>query len=181
MENETRKVYKVFEFLSKKATEKTIVYYSDLAEKFGGIPRNYSPGLNIIKNFCIEEEYPTLNDLVINQNLKNHQEYLENEKRDFLESIHGIFKHTYDLNEFDEFLNTKDDVKKMLLEKQNRACNGCKRNTLENRDFVVDHIIPRARGGSNEEENLQLLCWSCNSIKSDRDMEYLVKELEKYK
>lgn len=28
---------------------------------------------------------------------------------------------------------------------------------------AVDHIIPRARGGQNDDENLRLLCKSCNS------------------
>lgn len=32
----------------------------------------------------------------------------------------------------------------------------------------VDHIIPRARGGSNEPENLQLAHLWCNHVKSDR-------------
>jgi len=30
---------------------------------------------------------------------------------------------------------------------------------------AVDHIIPRARGGQNNPENLQLLCITCNSQK----------------
>lgn len=30
---------------------------------------------------------------------------------------------------------------------------------------AVDHIFPRARGGQNNEENLRLLCISCNASK----------------
>ena len=33
----------------------------------------------------------------------------------------------------------------------------------------VDHIIPRKHGGSDEESNLQALCYSCNAMKRDRD------------
>lgn len=33
----------------------------------------------------------------------------------------------------------------------------------------VDHILPRNRGGSDEEHNLQALCYSCNAMKRDRD------------
>jgi hypothetical protein len=35
-------------------------------------------------------------------------------------------------------------------------------------EFHVDHIIPRARGGADVEENLQLLCPQCNSRKGAR-------------
>ena len=32
----------------------------------------------------------------------------------------------------------------------------------------VDHIVPRSRGGGDEDFNLQLLCRSCNSGKGGR-------------
>ena len=34
--------------------------------------------------------------------------------------------------------------------------------------LTIDHIIPRAQGGSNELKNLQLLCAQCN-VKKDQD------------
>lgn len=34
--------------------------------------------------------------------------------------------------------------------------------------LTVDHIVPLARGGGNELDNLQILCKSCNSSKRDR-------------
>src|SRR5215471_3447135 len=33
----------------------------------------------------------------------------------------------------------------------------------------VDHIHPRNRGGTDDLENLQALCYSCNAMKRDRD------------
>jgi diadenosine tetraphosphate (Ap4A) HIT family hydrolase/5-methylcytosine-specific restriction endonuclease McrA len=33
----------------------------------------------------------------------------------------------------------------------------------------VDHILPRSRGGGDDMENLQALCYSCNAMKRDRD------------
>ena len=43
----------------------------------------------------------------------------------------------------------------------------CKRCGAED-DLEFDHIVPVAKGGSNTENNVELLCRSCNSKKSDR-------------
>ena len=41
----------------------------------------------------------------------------------------------------------------------------------------VDYMVLRSRGGSGHADNLQLLCPSCNRIKGDRDMAYLLARL----
>ena len=42
----------------------------------------------------------------------------------------------------------------------------------------VDHIVPRAKGGTDHLDNLQLLCGHCNRVKGDRGMEYLRAKLQ---
>ena len=63
-------------------------------------------------------------------------------------------------------------VKERLYEKQNGLCNGC-RNEYLLKDFEIDHIIPKAKGGGDYYENYQLLCGNCNRRKGDKPMEHL--------
>jgi hypothetical protein len=39
---------------------------------------------------------------------------------------------------------------------------------LGHRDLTIDHVIPRAAGGTDNDENLQTACRPCNVKKSDR-------------
>lgn len=41
--------------------------------------------------------------------------------------------------------------------------------SADKKALEVDHIIPRNNGGSDDESNLQSLCYSCNAMKRDRD------------
>ena len=34
--------------------------------------------------------------------------------------------------------------------------------------YTVDHVVPKARGGTDHIENLQLLCGACNSVKGTK-------------
>ena len=60
---------------------------------------------------------------------------------------------------------------------QEGNCAGCKTH-FEARHLEIDHIISRAKGGTDHIENLQLLCGNCNRIKGDRGMEYLKVKLQ---
>ena len=66
--------------------------------------------------------------------------------------------------------------KHVLYGQQEGTCNGCKTD-FPFRIFDVDHVVPKSRGGTDHIENLQLLCSSCNRIKGDRPMAYLMAQL----
>ena len=59
---------------------------------------------------------------------------------------------------------------------QEGLCKGCKMD-FPFKAMEVDHIIPRARGGPDHLENLQLLCSHCNRVKGDRSQEYLISQV----
>ena len=67
--------------------------------------------------------------------------------------------------------------KHRLYGRQEGVCTGC-RVLFPFRNFTVDHVIPRSRGGADHLDNLQLLCAACNSVKGDRDQAYLVARLK---
>ncbi len=66
--------------------------------------------------------------------------------------------------------------KHQLFGKQEGHCRGC-RVAFPFRNFTVDHVVPRTRGGTDHLDNLQLLCGACNSLKGDREQQYLVAKL----
>lgn len=51
-----------------------------------------------------------------------------------------------------------------ILSRDGFRCRYCGRNTEQHQTLVlqVDHIVPRSRGGGDEENNLVTACWECN-------------------
>ena len=56
-----------------------------------------------------------------------------------------------------------DEVRMFVWQRDKGRCVQCG----SNEKLVFDHIIPAAKGGSNTERNLQILCELCNRTKSD--------------
>lgn len=57
-----------------------------------------------------------------------------------------------------------------LFEKAGGRCQNCTRKIMGFEDWDIDHVLPLACGGTNDEENLQVLCPSCHGRKTPDDV-----------
>jgi 5-methylcytosine-specific restriction endonuclease McrA len=65
------------------------------------------------------------------------------------------------------------ETREYLLEKWNRKCAYC---GVKDVPFQVEHIHPRAKGGSNSITNLTLSCEKCNTKKGTKDIKDFLKK-----
>jgi 5-methylcytosine-specific restriction endonuclease McrA len=73
------------------------------------------------------------------------------------------------------------EERQQMFNDANGVCEECsKKMTLK--EMNIDHIIPLCVGGSNEPENLQVLCKKCHFVKSkdERDNHHFLKYLKRY-
>ena len=68
------------------------------------------------------------------------------------------------------------DCKRKLYGLQEGYCNGCQEH-FEARHLEMDHVTPRAKGGTSHAANLQLLCGNCNRRKGSRTQAAFKAEL----
>ena len=64
------------------------------------------------------------------------------------------------------------EVREYLLNKWERKCSYC---SVENVPLQVEHIQPKAKGGSNRISNLYLACEQCNKAKGTQDIKDFLK------
>lgn len=65
--------------------------------------------------------------------------------------------------------HTAADIDQLFKLQKGRCANPKCRKRLSVGQFHIDHIVPIARGGSNDRRNLQLMCAHCNQAKHSKD------------
>ena len=97
-----------------------------------------------------------------------------------LEAEVGIFGeviHRTDIPKRSEKLPNYRTHKHTLFGKQEGLCNGC-RTQFPFRNMTIDHIVPKSQGGTDHEDNLQLLCGACNATKGTGTQAELISRLK---
>lgn len=62
----------------------------------------------------------------------------------------------------------KPSVRFQILKRDNYRCQMCGVTAKDGATLEIDHIIPVSKGGTNDADNLQVLCRDCNAGKSDQ-------------
>jgi len=91
--------------------------------------------------------------------------------------LFGEVIHRTDIPKRSEKLPNYRTHKHTLYGKQEGLCNGCE-TQFPFRNMTLDHIVPKSQGGTDHEENLQLLCGACNSTKGNRTQAELIARLK---
>ncbi len=65
------------------------------------------------------------------------------------------------------------ETREYLLEKWQRTCAYCGKQGIP---LQVEHIVPRAKGGSDRISNLTLACQKCNENKGNQDVQEFLKQ-----
>ncbi|WP_405079690.1 HNH endonuclease [Pectobacterium carotovorum] len=56
-----------------------------------------------------------------------------------------------------------------ILQRDNHLCQECLRSGRAIDAKTVDHIKPKAHGGTDDDSNLESLCWPCHRTKTGRE------------
>ncbi len=62
-----------------------------------------------------------------------------------------------------------DSIRARVLKRDKGLCQLCLRAGVVCEAKTVDHIIPKAHGGTDADCNLQSLCWPCHKAKTARE------------
>lgn len=115
-------------------------------------------------------------DWVTEEWLKNHDEPPRDPWRS-IRKLHqegklikvkkGIYKYDPNYVHKVELWEFSTKTKEAILKNDNYTCVVCQRGVKDGIELVVDHILPKDKGGTNEIENGQTLCMEHNLMKKN--------------
>ncbi len=70
-----------------------------------------------------------------------------------------------------------DRLRKVILSRDSHLCQICKAEGRATPGNHVDHILSKAKGGTDAHGNLQTLCKPCHSRKSNEERGFTVKRM----
>ena len=73
-----------------------------------------------------------------------------------------------DVNKIENVRRISGKTRLDVFERDDYRCQMCGRTVDDGIKLHIDHIIPFSKGGSNEIDNLQVLCHECNLAKNNR-------------
>lgn len=62
-----------------------------------------------------------------------------------------------------------DVIRPRVLKRDKGLCQDCLKKGLAREAKCVDHIVAKAHGGTDADENLQSLCWPCHKEKTAKE------------
>lgn len=65
--------------------------------------------------------------------------------------------------------NKWEIIRARILKRDRHICQACLRNGRPRPAETVDHIIPKAHGGTDDDRNLESLCYSCHYCKTAKE------------
>ena len=71
-------------------------------------------------------------------------------------------------NDVNKRVNFDQEFRNKILCRYKNKCNICKEKIDK---FHIDHIMPISAGGSNDDDNLQVLCLGCHQKKTEDEVE----------
>lgn len=63
-------------------------------------------------------------------------------------------------------MSISDSLRQLVIQAANYRCEYCKTSSrLTGMPLIMEHILPRALGGTDERHNLAASCYRCNEFK----------------
>ena len=137
-----------------------IEYYKKIVGRW---PHTTLKNHNIIEYNKKGQEYTLLLDDITNEQRERLMELCDLRLKEFIDKDPAIRR----LRELDK-RSMSGSIRYDILAKSKGVCVACGVSSLKE-SIHIDHIIPINAGGKDHPDNMQALCYKCNTQKRDRD------------